>query len=203
MTQKQFALLGMLAPVLFWTVYSILSALRPEYSFMTKAVSELGSWDAPYLWTWNFLGFMGTGALIMVYSWGLFKALNPQNSNRLPMIGLMLSGFFMIIAGVFPIDMENRNSLSSLLHTIGSFGSYIFFLIGAFTFPKLMRQSVYWKEAVMSILILTWLSIVFGAWAFVFPSMPGVGQRIVFGFYFLWIFYTAFKMYKQNQNGTT
>jgi len=64
-----------------------------------------------------------------------------------------------------------------LLHIIGSFGSYIFFLIGAFTFPKLMKKSTYWKSAIKPTLTLIWLTIVFGGWVFIFPTIPSVGQK--------------------------
>lgn len=94
----------------------------------------------------------------------------------------------MAILGIFPADMDDRHSTTILLHTVGSFGSYIFFLIGAFTYPKLMNKTDYWKRAKKPTLIFTFLTILFGAWPFVFPNIPGLGQRIVFLFYFAWIF---------------
>jgi hypothetical protein len=106
----------------------------------------------------------------------------------------------MAFSGIFPGDFENKKSLTMLLHTIGSFGSCIFFLIGAFTYPKQMKKSVYWKNAIRPTLVFTWLTIVFGSWGFIFPNMPAVGQRIVFAFYFLWIIFTAYKLYLYNEN---
>lgn len=199
MTNKHYAIAGLIAPILFWLTYIILSNLRPEYSFLTKAVSELGSLDAPNKWTWNVLGYSIPGLLISFFSFGLFKSISKSEGNKWQLYGIFLSGAFMAVSGIFPGDFDNRQSLTMLLHTIGSFGSYIFFLVGAFSYPIQMRKSGYWKSAVTPTILFTCSTILFGAWPFVFPQTPGVGQRFVFFFYFLWIFYTAYKLLKTQQ----
>ena len=202
MTQKQFAVLGLLGPILFLLTYLIMSFLRPEYSFLTKAVSELGSLDAPNKWTWNIFGYIITGLLISIYSFRLFKSISNGQGNKLPLIGFGLSGLFMSLSGIFPGDFDNKQSTTMLLHTIGSFGSYVFFLIGAFTYPRQMKRTEYWKQAIKPTLRFTWLTILFGAWPFIFTSIPAVGQRLVFFFYFMWIFYTALRLYKEPRLNT-
>jgi hypothetical membrane protein len=194
MTHKYYGILGMFIPILFWTTYITLAMARPEYSFLTKAISELGSLDAPNLWMWNVAGYIIPGLLIVIYSYGLFQKMA---TNRLPMVAFMLSGVLMALSGIFPGDFENRTSITMLLHTIGSFGSYVCFLIAAFTSSNQMRKSEYWKKTIKPTLFFTYATILFGAWPFIFPNMPGVGQRLVFLFYLLWIFYTALMLYKQ------
>jgi hypothetical membrane protein len=200
MTNKQYAVIGFLAPSLFLTTYLVMSNLRPEYSFMTKAISELGSVDAPNKWVWNVLGYILPGIFIAVYGFGLHKNSVPKMTSKLPFIGIFFSGIFMAISGIFPGDFDDKQSLTMLIHTVGSFGSYLFFLLGAFTFPNQMKKIDYWKDAVKSTLICTWMTIIFGGWVFVFPNYPAVGQRIVFLFYFLWIVITAYKLYHQNEH---
>lgn len=177
----------------------VMSSIRPEYSFATKAISELGSLDAPDKWTWNILGYIVPGLLISLFSIGLYKNIAPVNASKLPFIGIFLSGIFMAVSGFFPGDFNDRQSTTMLLHTVGSFGSYLFFLIGAFSFPKQMKKSSYWKAAIKPTLTFTWLTILFGSWPFIFSDYPAVGQRFVFGFYFLWIVYTAYKLYMANE----
>jgi hypothetical membrane protein len=196
MTPRQYAILGLLAPLLFWVTYLVMSNLRAEYSFLTKAVSELGSLDAPNRWTWNILGYVLTGLLISVYSFGLFKSISNGQGSKFPLVSFVLSGLFMSLAGIFPGDFNNRQSTTMLIHTIGSFGSYLFFLIGAFTYPGQMKKSDYWKKYIKPTLIFAWLTILFGVWPFLFPAIPGVGQRLVFFFFLLWIFYTSVGLYK-------
>lgn len=197
MTNKSYAIIGISATFLFWTTYIIMSYIRPEYNLFHKAVSELGSLDAPNKWIWNVLGYITTGVLITVYSYGLFKSIFNGQASKLPLIGFVLSGLFMSLSGFFPGDFDNKHSVTMLLHSVGSFGSYLFFLIGSFTYPRHMSKSEYWKNSVKPTLLFTWLTIIFGSWPFFFASYPAVGQRIVFLFYFLWIFFTAIKLYKQ------
>lgn len=195
MTRRQFALFGLLAPVLFGITYFVMALQRSDYSFLTKAVSELGSLDAPNKWYFNVFGYILPGVLISIFSIGLYQSMAQKASSRLPLLGIFLSGLFMAISGIFPGDFDDRTSTTMILHTVGSFGCYIFFLMGAFTYPKLLRESNYWKPVIFFSLTLTWLTIIFGAWPFVFTDMPGVGQRIVFSLYFFWIVLHAFKLY--------
>ena len=170
MTNKTYAIIGISATILFWATYIIMSNLRPEYNLFHKAVSELGSLDAPNKWIWNIFGYILTGILIAVYSFGLFKNITNGQGSKLPLISFVLSGLFMSLSGIFPGDFDNRQSTTMLLHTVGSFGSYLFFLIGAFTSPKQMKQSEYWKKSIRPTLIFTWLTIFFGSWPFIFTS---------------------------------
>ncbi len=197
MTNKSYGIIGIVTPIVFLTTYIIMSSIRPEYSMFTKAISELGSLDASNKWLWNSFGYVLTGILIAIYAIGLYKNVAVTKSSKLPLYGILLSGVFMIVSGIFPGDFDNRESTTMLLHTVGSFGSYIFFLIGAFTYPKQMRKNEYWKQAIKPTLIFTWLTILFGSWPVIFPNMPALGQRITFLFYFLWITHTAIKLYIQ------
>lgn len=199
MNNKIYGIIGIFTPIAFLITYIIMASIRPEYSMFTKAISELGSVDATNKWFWNFFGYILTGILIAIYAVGLYKNVAVTKSSKLPLYGILLSGVFMSISGVFPADMDDRQSTTTLLHTVGSFGSYVFFLIGAFTYPKVMDKSDYWKTAKKPTLIFTYLTIVFGAWFLVFPNIPAFGQRIVFFFYFLWIFYTANKLLTQRK----
>ncbi|MCC4213057.1 DUF998 domain-containing protein [Leeuwenhoekiella parthenopeia] len=197
MTNKSYGIIGIVAPILFCITYIVMSSIRSEYSMLTKAISELGSVDAPNKHIWNFIGYFLTGILIAFYSIGLYKNVTVTKSSQLPLYGILLSGIFMSISGIFAGDFDNPQSTTMVIHTIGSIGSYIFFLIGAFTYPKVMSQTEYWISAKKPTLLFTLLTIVFGTWFIAFPNIPALGQRIVFLFYFLWIFYTGIKLYRQ------
>lgn len=197
MTNKKYALIGFLAPTIFWTTYFIMANQRIEYSFLTKAISELGSMDAPNKWIWNFLGYIIPGLLITVFSVGLYRSIARDNGSKLPLYGIFLSGIFMAVSGLFPGDFENRQSTTMLFHTVGSIGSYLFFLVGAFSYPKPMKKTDHWKSVLPWLLLLTWLSILFGIWPFVFTKYPAVGQRIIFLLYFSWITIAAYSLYRK------
>ncbi|NOS94270.1 MAG: DUF998 domain-containing protein [Cyclobacteriaceae bacterium] len=200
MTKNTYSIFGFLAVTSFWITYFIMTNLRAEYSWLYKAISELGSLDAPNAWIWNLFGYILPGFCISVFSYGLHKEIQHANSSRWPLIGLMGSGIFMSISGIFPGDFENWQSLTMLLHTLGSFGSYSLFLIAAFTYPKQMVLSDYWKSSIVPIKVFTWLTILFGAWPFIFTATPAAGQRFVFFFYFAWILGMSFRLYRMNAN---
>lgn len=195
MKNRGFALSGLASAFLLWTTYFVMANIRPEYSFKYKAISELGSLDAPNLWFWNILGYIIPGLLITIFSIGLYKYSAENNSSKTPYYALFLSGLFMIFSGIFPADMENRKSTTTILHMIGSYGSYISFLFTAFTYPKIWKKNKNWQRIIKPTLICVWLTIIFGAWYLFFPNIPSVGQRIVFFFYFLWITISGINLY--------
>lgn len=198
MTKNMYAYAGIAAAGIFWITYFLLSMSRPEYSVWYKAVSELGSMDVADKWLWNMGGYIVPGLLIVLFSIGLYRyTATEEGGNRFPLIGLLGSGVLMSVAGIFPGDFDNRQSTTMLLHTIGSFGSYLFFLVGAFTYPARMRASLYWKKMVRPALLCTWVTIVAGSWPMIVPSAPAFGQRIVFAGYFLWILLAAFRLLNQ------
>ncbi|WP_026449438.1 DUF998 domain-containing protein [Aequorivita capsosiphonis] len=196
MTNRNYAILGLISPILFGATYFIMANQRPEYSFLYKLVSELGSLDAPNKWTWNILGYIIPGILISMYSIGLYKSMAEKKSSKLPLIGIFLTGFFLMFSGVFPADLDNRSSITTIFHMIGSYGSYLSFLIGTFTYSKLMKDNNYWKSSNVTLLIFVWLTIASGTWSWFFPNIPSVGQRVNFFFVFAWIAYTAVKLYR-------
>lgn len=197
MNHKHYALTGIASVLLFMGAYLIISTTRSDFSHATKAISELGSVDVAGKWAWNLFGYILPGALVSLFSVGLYRGVASGRGSKLPLAGIFLSGAFMALAGIFPGDFEHRNSTTMLLHTIGSFGSYVFFLIGAFTYPRVMRITDHWKPAIRPLLILTWLSIIFGTWPFLFPDIPSIGQRLTFLCYFSWIAYAAVVLYRQ------
>jgi len=201
MNTRNYAVAGILAPVIFLITYLIMSNSRPEYSNFTKAVSELGAVDAPDKLYWNVLGYIIPGMLIVVFSLGLKKHFQ-YTAEKIPFIAIALSGFFMAVSGVFPGDFDNKTSLTSLLHIVGSFGSYFAFLFAAFTFPKLLRLDNDWQNLQKPLYILTYVSIAFGTWPFIFPTMPSIGQRFIFACYFGWVLLCAFRLYTCNESRT-
>jgi hypothetical membrane protein len=194
MKQKPHALAGIAAPVLFISMYLLMAAARPEFSHFTKSVSELGAVHAPNAYTWNLLGYICPGLLIAFFSIGLHQALTKDRYGRVSFYGLFMSGIFLALAGLFPGDFENRASLTMVLHTIGSLGSFTSFLLAAFTYPLHLRKSAFWEKTIVPSLTFTWLCILSG---FLRTSAtPGIGQRAGFLFYFFWIAFMAINLYR-------
>jgi hypothetical membrane protein len=194
MSPRFYSYLGFGAPILFWGIYLPMASWRDDYSIFSKAISELGAVDAPHAWVWNFFGYIIPGLLIAVFSIGLYQNLGSRKGRKLGFLGISMSGLFMALSGVFPGDFENRASFTMIMHVVGSFGSYIFFLIGVFSFARGMKTDPYWKNFVFPGLLLTAVTFAFGAWPFVFPQIPSLGQRVVFLAYFSWISLYAYAL---------
>ncbi|MEZ4941427.1 MAG: DUF998 domain-containing protein [Saprospiraceae bacterium] len=197
MNQKPHALAGIAAPLLFVSAYLLAAAARPEFNHFTRAVSELGSVHAPNAVFWNVLGFICPGLLVAFFAIGLHQAVGQGNAGQLPFYALFLSGSLMVVAGLFPGDFEHRGSFTTIMHAIGTFGSFIAFLVAAFTYPLFLRKSDFWEKTIVPSLTLTWLCILSG---FLRTGMaPGIGQRVGFAFYFLWIAFMAVNLYRHQR----
>lgn len=104
----------------------------------------------------------------------------------------------MLLSGVFPGDFENRTSTTMLLHTIASILSYLFFLIGGFGLLKISAKSEIFKGLHYYLLVILLLSIITG---FVrYGDMPGLGQRITFMCYFVWIAIFGWAIFKSSKS---
>lgn len=197
MKQKPHAVAGMAAPVLFVGTYLLLAAARPEFNHLTKAVGELGAVNAPNAATWNLFGYIIPGLLIAFFSVGLHRAVAHEEGNHIPFYSLFLSGVFMVVAGMFPGNFKDPGSLTSILHSAGSFGTFLCFLVAGFTYPLLFRKSNFWEKTIIPSLTLTWLCILSGFLRT--GAAPGLGHRAGFLLYFLWIAFIAFNLFRYDR----
>jgi hypothetical membrane protein len=194
---KRFALAGLVAVLLSSATIISMAARRTDgYSHLTKAVSELGSVDAPDRLWFNWLGYILPGLLISGFSYGLSRAFRGALRHQLPFGLLALSGLFLTLAGVFPMDMDHRSTLGSVLHTVGSLGSGLAWMGCVATLaPPLARQPA-WAGLPRRLWMLTGAAIaVVVLLGIVSPGTPALGQRVSFAAYFLSIALLAVRLY--------
>jgi hypothetical membrane protein len=185
-SRKSIGLIALITPFWFLTVYLVMSGRRPEYSHLTKAISELGSLDAPNRWFWNVLGYILPGLAIALLGVGLKRDFAPAGRHAsTPAFALVASGLFMTMSGVFPGDFENRTSPTMILHTVSSLGSFAAFLVAGFWLPKIFRSHESWRWVAWPSLTLVVASIVAGFLRS--GAAPGLGQRLGFAFVFAWV----------------
>ncbi len=181
-------MIGFLAIALpFWfaLIYFVMSLARADFSHATKAISELGSVDAPNRWVWNIGGYVIPGAVIALLGTGIRGQFWGEKGVRLASSSLVASGLLMATSGVFPGDFDNRTSFTMIMHAIGSFGSFVAFLICGFSMPWLLRRSLVWRVYAWPSLVLVLLSIATGFLRS--GDAPGIGQRLGFACFFAWI----------------
>ncbi|HTO15440.1 MAG TPA: DUF998 domain-containing protein [Edaphocola sp.] len=198
MNNKISGIIGITAVTISTFTIIIMAALRTDgYNHFHKAVSELGSVDAPNKWTFNFLGYIIPGILISIFSLNLLKAFRSSLVKSYPFYFLFLSGLFLALSGVFPGNMENKQSLITIIHFIGAGGSGVFWLLCALTLSWQLKKNDHWKTvSIISFLIPFGMII---AMSFVPKNFPGLSQRITFASYYLYIFILAIKLLNQKE----
>jgi hypothetical protein len=95
---RKIGLLAMFSPLLFAAVYLTMSSVRREYSHLTKAISELGSLDAPRAWVWNVFGYIIPGLLVALLGLGIRNRFATARGALLPAVALVASGLLMTLA---------------------------------------------------------------------------------------------------------
>jgi hypothetical membrane protein len=195
--RKQIGFIAAITPIWFLAVYLVMSSRRPEFSHLTKAVSELGSLDAPNLWAWNILGYIIPGLAVALLGVGVKREFSDSNRKiLLPALAIVTSGLFMTLSGIFPGDFENRSSTTMILHTIGSLGSFVAFLFAGFWLPVFFRSQQNWRWVAFPSLALVIGSIVTGFLRS--GEAPGLGQRFGFACYFLWVGLLGLALFRSN-----
>lgn len=192
MNSKTNGLIGIGAVVLGVFTVIIMAASRTDgYNHFHKAVSELGSLDAPNRWIFNIFGFVLPGILISLFSFNLLKEFRTYSIKSYPFYFLLVSGLFLTLAGIFPADLENRKSMTTLIHSIGSLGGGIFWLLCALTLWWQLKKNELWKNTAIISFSIPFLMIL--GMSFVSENTPGLSQRIVFMAMYLYIFILAGK----------
>jgi hypothetical membrane protein len=196
MSRRSIGLIALVTPFWFLAVYLIMAALRPDYSYLTNAISELGSVHAPHGWYWNALDYVVPGFAIALLGIELQREFT--DANRVawaPAVALVVSGFFIALSGVFPADLTNMGGTTTQIHIVGAYGCYIAFLIAGFGFPFIFRKYEQWRWLVWPSLVLVLLSIVTGFLESGSTSMnPYLGQRLAFACYFAWLGLSGFAL---------
>lgn len=184
-------------------------ARTDDYSHGTKAVSELGALGAPWAVSFNVLGFVIPGLLVIVLAAGLVASAQVRLGRAGPVL-LTLSGAAMVVAGVFPVDMADRSSTSSILHHVGAVLSGVFWAVGLFWLGPALRD----KAGLQALRTLgratPWFAMFLLtniAWQVAYesgaPVLPGWGQRVAFLGYFLWLSWAGLALWSVRRNASS
>ena len=187
------AVCGLLAPALFVGAISIFAALRPQYSHLTDAVSELGARGTRYALAWNLVGFVMVGLLIAVSSWGLFRV----TGSWAALLFVGLSGVTFAGTGVFPADMADLAALGSRMHILVSLICFGAFVLGALILGWRFFRLPGWRGVAIASCILGLL----GLLTMPLREMavpPGMAQRVSFTLYLAWIWVLSLGLWRQS-----
>jgi len=192
---------GIVAPILYVITVIVGAALRPDYSHIVNAVSELLSNGAPNKAILDVI-FNVYGALLLAFAIGGYSIL--KNGPRPCRIAM---GIFIVIQilsfswGFFPMDpMGTEATFAGTMHNI--LGGIV--VLATITMPLLMglglRREAGFQTYASYALVTSAIIFVSGLTAVILAGQGfqvfGLFERITIGSYEVWIFVTALKLLK-------
>ncbi|WP_425147127.1 DUF998 domain-containing protein [Deinococcus sp.] len=200
---RRAAFAGMLAPVIFVSVFSIEGWLRPGYDPASMFVSELSL--GPRGWV-QIVSFIVTGALVLVFTRGVRDYFVEGNASKVGLICLNIIGGSLIASGPFVTDraaLFNQVSVHGVIH--GVFGALVFSLasVSCFVYFGRFKGDFRWRSlAIWTLLAGIFLVVGIGFLkASQFPSgelyaWKGLIQRAILIIFMAWLFAFAARMFR-------
>ncbi len=202
MTEKTLKFLiipGIISPIFFFTLLTILGLMWTGYNPISTGMSEIGAVDSPFKDIMNYMGFSLLGLFIIVFSIG-FKVYFKKNLTlTIVFILLLFGGIFMFLVGFLPCDSQCIDiTLTGELHSLTSLISAILIPVAIMlsAYPISKKWGTKWGVASFCLGILSMAS---GPIIFIefLNNYTGLIQRLGIGLSLLWIFISSLKIYKE------
>ena len=115
------AVLGLAGCALFWTSLLVLGAIRPGYSHVVNAISELGARGTPHAVLWNVFGFIIPGVLLALAGHAIGTSVRARRAQSGGLARALLVVFGLTIAGqgLIPAVMSNGELVTTSWSTTG------------------------------------------------------------------------------------
>lgn len=183
------ALSGILAPLIFTVVMTIVQYIQPGYDPMRDPVSRLVLGAHGWFQTLSFFIF---GFLFAVFSVRLYLATLRSRIARTGAALLFLSGFSFFMVGVFPVDPEGQigKTVTGMVHAGMADTAASTFVLGSLAFAIYFHSDERWHNYHWFTLI---IALAYLGFALVWILAPdhwvwkGLAQRFVLLIGFLWI----------------
>lgn len=207
LTLRLQAVCGIIAPVMFTTVLVTLGLLRPGYSHISQAGSELGEVGAPnaIIMDINFIVF---GILIIVFAFGLHQGIGGGRGSK---IGPSLLAVFGAVAGVgnglFPCDPGcNFVTLTGTMHNVLGLTGFSALIGAALVLPRRLKIDGLWQGyrsySLVSGLLMVLFLVAFMVFTGFLPSYRGAIQRLLVADFLLWIGVMAVRLFQVASQAT-
>jgi hypothetical protein len=201
---------GMVASILFVTIFTLEGWFRPGYNPTSMFISELSLGPRGYIQIANFIV---TGVLFVIFALGVAAEFREKKASKVPPLILVLVGISLIFSGPLVMDPANtpleQMSLSGILHQL--FGALVFLFapISCFLFWRRFKVDTEWMNlkwwTLIATIIITVAVIVLRVASVQPPIMPdlnqfsGLIQRVVIVTYFAWTFTFALSLYRKTK----
>lgn len=201
---RSLLLTGVAAPILFGTATIASAALRSEYSHLDQFISELGETGGEFAWLMNYVGFMFSAALILVFVLA-FRSYFPRTGmSYAASFLLVIFAIGVFFAGVYSCDvgcpLTNR-SPEQKLHDVASLALPAFTL-GVAAWGVFFCRLNQWRRFGFYSLASAFFSLVILVLMIRSEmSRDGTGlyQRLFLGILFIWMIALALRLWGMNE----
>jgi len=188
------ATLAIIGIVYFLVVVVALHFLRPEYSPLSRAVSQYAVGRYGFLMTSAFFG-LSLGSLALVI--GLFSGVSHTGRSWIGLVLLAIWAVGILIAGIFPIEVSSYPQMNSgHIHVVASIWAFISLVLAAlllsWRFKKDDKWSSFHRPALIESLLM--LLALVGLFRYINTGFGGLSQRIFIVACLIWLLSTAARL---------
>ncbi|MFX0009181.1 MAG: DUF998 domain-containing protein [Candidatus Hermodarchaeota archaeon] len=195
-TVKYLVIPGIIGPIFFFILLTILGILWSGYDPISTGMSEIGAVDSPFKDIMNYLGFSLLGLFIIAFSVGYKIYFKSNLIMTITCIILFLGGTFLFLVGFLPCDAQCVDvTLTGELHSLASMISAI--LISVAVIFSAQPISIKWgKKWGYISFFLGILSLASGPIMFIeyLDNYSGLIQRLGIGLSLLWVLIASIKI---------
>jgi hypothetical protein len=184
-----FGVCGIVSAVLLTVTYVVGDILRPGFSSMSQAISELIEAGSPNKTLLDIMLFFFHG-LVIPFAYGLHKGINDGKGSKLGpwllagagVLGLVITAFFPCDPGCEPV------TLRGILHIFIAVPMGFMILFAILAFSRRMKKTENWKQYSTYSLITFIAGFLLGVLAVVFAksSVGGLIERLISASYQQW-----------------
>jgi hypothetical membrane protein len=197
-SQKIFAICGIISPFIFAILIIIAGLLRPEYSHLVNFVSELGAVGASNAIIQR-INFLLVGTLIVLFTIGLHKGITKGKGSIIGPLLIAIFGFSAVVSGIFSTDPIQPGSFSDIMHSAASAIGSIAAIIAFFIISERLEKDLLWKKyryfSILIAIVAILVSVVGGGLLGAL-GVPGLSQRLYMTMLFLWIEVMAIHLFQ-------
>jgi len=192
------ALSGIVGPILFWSVLTVLGQTQPTYNGVRSDISLLALGPHGWVQTLNFSAF---GVLVVVFQAGIQRAVSGRVWGAINILA-MASGLGLVLIAVFPTDRVGTWTIHGAIH-LSVVGALVVLLpLSCLATGAQVKHDRAWRGyALFSILVgsftgtltLILLLVWSGLWSASHPWL-GLYERIMFALPCVWMEMMAIRL---------
>lgn len=204
---RRYLILGGIAgPALFATLTIVCGSLRPDYNHVTQFISELGETGGEFATLMNYVGFMSSAALILLFAMAIVPGFTQTALTKIGALLVAIYAVSMFAAGVFSCDTgcaPTQPSNAQVLHDIVSIIAFPALIAAALVWGFGFLRMPEWRRfGVYSLGTATISTVLLIAMVNTEETRAGTGllQRIFLGVLFLWLALMAWRFWRESDD---